>query len=60
MSNYSGRAINPKTGETEPAEFLDCGRLGYYVRFEDGSSYHDSQVVEVKTNEDMKVLTQEV
>jgi hypothetical protein len=58
MSNYSGSAINPKTGEAEPALFMDCGTLGYYVRFEDGSSYHDSQVIEVKSNEDMKVQSQ--
>jgi len=41
MSNYTGKAKNPVTGEVEEANFLDdfYGEHQYAVRFKDGKTY---------------------
>jgi len=46
MSNYRDTAINPDTGKTEEADFLDgyYGRHRYGVRFDDGEVYPISDV----------------
>ena len=46
MSNYTSKAINPKTGEEEEAEFLDdyYGKHKYVVRFKDGKVYELEEV----------------
>lgn len=41
MSSYKDKAINPKTGKEEEADFLDdyFGQHQYGVKFEDGEVY---------------------
>ena len=48
MSSFYGRAVHPKTGETEDAVFIDnhFGPHNYGVKFRDGSTWPDSQVRE--------------
>lgn len=51
MSNYLGKAINPKTGQEEECEFLDdyFGPRQYGVRFKDGEVYQE-QIIKDKQN----------
>lgn len=46
MSNYSQKAINPKTGKQEVAEFLDdyFGKHRYGVKFSDEEIYHAEDI----------------
>lgn len=59
MSNYIGRAINPNTNTIEPAQFIDKGWRGYYVRFADGSVHKDRNITEVKTERDYPEVVME-
>jgi len=48
MSNYQAKALNPRTGQIEWAQFLDdyFGKHRYGLRFNDGTHvYSDRQVV---------------
>jgi len=46
MSNYSKQTINPRTGESEQAEWLDdhFGKHVYGIRFADGGIYCANQI----------------
>jgi hypothetical protein len=49
MSSYASRAVNPATGELEPALFIDdyFGSHQYGVRFADGKTHSRREVKEV-------------
>lgn len=51
MSNYSSKAINPKTGKEEDADFLDdyFGRHRYGVKFADGEIYEEDKIIRQRT-----------
>jgi len=48
MSNFSDKAVNPKTLKIEQAEFLDdyFGSHVYGIRFPDGEVYREEVVLE--------------
>ena len=51
MSNFIAKAIHPRTGIVEVAEFLDdyFGKHHYGVRFADGATYSARNIISERT-----------